>query len=243
MTRGCVGLRRVGRGAIRRDRFVPHAEAGEDVRGHVQGVRNPRRDRGIRFGCRQAARCERGIIVTVDEIVRGAGMIAVCRPQFFQNRGRLQLVRQSRVSRRGIPNGQDRQRVEDARFKIVGIAVVQFAHRFFVRDHAIARSHWTVAGLSGRGGGRPIRRVVIGVESRNETPFAIGSGLHCHCLGHGCLAGAHFVRPGRGPDRVPPRHGDSPLCHRAVGILLGDGGEDPARLFVEKRMQQRAPRD
>jgi len=42
---------------------------------------------------RQAAFRERGIIVTVDEIVRGAGMIAVRCPQFFENRGRLKLIR------------------------------------------------------------------------------------------------------------------------------------------------------
>ena len=164
-------------------------------------------------------------------------MIVVRRPQFFQNRSRLQLVRQSRVSRRGITNGQDREGVEDARFEIVGIPLIKFAHRFFVRDHAIARSNWTVAGLSGRSGGRPVRRVVVGVESGDETPFAISSGLHCHCLGRGRLAGAHFVGSRRCPDWVPPGHRDSPLRHCAVWILLGDGGEATARLFIEKRVQ------
>jgi hypothetical protein len=37
---------------------------------------------------------------------------------------------------------------------------------------------------------------------------------------------------------MPPRHGDSPLCHGTRWILFGNAGENPARLFIEERVQQ-----
>src|SRR5437870_2636026 len=37
---------------------------------------------------------------------------------------------------------------------------------------------------------------------------------------------------------MPPRHGDSPLRHRALRIAFGDGGKNASRFFIEKRMEQ-----
>ncbi len=116
----------------------------------MQGVRNPRRDGTVASGGGQSALGERWIIVAMDQIVGDAGMVRVFLPQLFQESSRLQLVGQSRVSRRRITNRQYREGVKGLRFKIVGILVVKLAHRFFISDHAIARSHWPMTGLSDR---------------------------------------------------------------------------------------------
>ena len=38
---------------------------------------------------------------------------------------------------------------------------------------------------------------------------------------------------------MPPRHGDSPLGHRAFRIALGHRSKNAPRLFVEERVEQR----
>ena len=166
-------------------------------------------------------------------------MVRVLFPEFFQNAGSLELFRQARVIRRGITDTQHRESVKGLHFKIVRIRVAELAHRFFVGHYPVARSDWTVARLSNRRCGRTVRGVVIDIERRDESALAIRADVHRHRLFNGCFACAHFVRSGRRPDWMPPRHGDSPLRHRAFRIAFGDGGKDTSRLFVEKRVEQR----
>ena len=166
-------------------------------------------------------------------------MLGIFLPQLFQNSSRLELVRQRRVGRRRVANRQNRQGVKGLRFNIVRIIIVKFAHRFFIRDHAIARSDRPMAGLSDLTRGGAVRRVVVGIQRRDKLPLAIGAAGHCHGFIRRRFARAHFVGSRRRPDRMPPRHGDSPLRHGAGRILLGDVGENAARLLIKKRVQQR----
>ncbi len=87
--------------------------------------------------------------------------------------------------------------------------------------------------------GGTVRCVVVGIQRCDKAPLAIGASLHCHGLIRCRLAGAHFVGSRRRPDRMPPRHGDSPLRHGTRWILCGDVGENPARLLIKERVQQR----
>src|SRR5439155_487279 len=78
----------------------------------------------------------------------------------------------------------------------------------------------------------------ISVQRSNESALAIRAGVHRHRLLNGCFACAHFVRSGRRPDWMPPRHGDSPLRHRAFRVALGHRSKNASSLFVEKRVKQ-----
>ncbi|PYL39427.1 MAG: hypothetical protein DMF36_05515 [Verrucomicrobia bacterium] len=125
-------------------------------------------------------------------------------------------------ARHGITCGQDREGVEGLDFELVRILVAQLMHRFFVSDHTIAWSNWSMTRLSNRACVRTLPRIVINVECRYESSLSIRSGVQCHCFFNSRFAGAHLVRPRRRPNRMPPCHGDSPLSHRAFGVALGD---------------------
>jgi hypothetical protein len=80
----------------------------------------------------------------MDQVMNHAGVVCVLFPQLFQDGGCLKLFRQSRVVRRGVTDTQDRESVESLHFEIVGILVAELTHRFFVGDHAVAWSYWSV---------------------------------------------------------------------------------------------------
>src|SRR5439155_9666146 len=124
--------------------------------------------------------------------------------------------------------------VEGLGFEIVRILVAGLAHRSFVGNHPIARSDWPMTRLSNRTRCRTVRRIVIDVERRNEPSLAVCPGIHRHCFFNGSFARAHFLRSGWRPNRMPPRHGDSPLSHRTFRVLLGHRRENTSRLFVEE---------
>src|SRR5207245_4665169 len=123
-------------------------------------------------------------------------------------------------------------------FEIVRILLVKLAHRFFISDYPIARPYGPMTGLSNRARVGTVRRIVVDIERLDESSLALRASGHPHGLLDCCLAGTHFVGSWRRPDRMPPRHGDPPISHGAFRILLGDRSENPARLFIEERVQQ-----
>ncbi len=174
----------------------------------------------------------------MDQVVNHSGMVSVLFPEFFQYACSLNLLRQARVVRRGVTSSQHRERIEGLHFEIVRMLITELAHCFFIGDNPIARSDGSVTRLSNRSCARAVRRVVIGVECSNESALAIRAGVHRHRLFNGCFACAHFVRSGRRPDWMPPRHGDSPLRHRAFRVAFGHRSKNASSLFVEKRVKQ-----
>src|SRR5205823_4856464 len=137
-----------------------------------------------------------------------------------------------------ITRGQYREGVKGLRFEIVRIFLGELAHRFFISDHPIARPYWPMTGLSDSTRVGAVRGIVVDIERLDESSLALRAAGHSHGLLDCCLAGMHFVGSWRCPDRMPPRHGDSPLRHRAVWILRRELGENPPRLFIEERVQQ-----
>ena len=126
-------------------------------------------------GC-QAACSERGVIVTMNEIVRDAGMLAGSSSTTFrESSAACSWLRQRRVGRRGVTNGQHRQGVKGLRFKIVGITLRQVRASLFhkrSRDRAGPPDHGRTVRPRPRG---PVRRVVVGIERRDELPLAISA--------------------------------------------------------------------
>src|SRR5216117_1826592 len=234
MAHSRVSARCLSGSLVGSDGFVPHPETSEDVRRHVQRVRYPWRNRIISPGRSQSTLGQRGIIVAMDQVMNYAGMVRVLFPQLFQDGGRLKLFRQTRVIGRGITFSQNRESVEGLRFEIVWILVPELVHRFFVSDHTVAWSDWSVTRLSNSAWARTVRRIIINIERGNESPLSVRYALHRHCFFNGRLARAHLVRSGGCPNGVPPRHGDSPLSHRAFGVALSHRSKNTSRLFVEK---------
>src|SRR5207245_2056197 len=124
-------------------------------------------------------------------------------------------------------------------FEIVRILLVKLAHRFFISDYPIARPYGPMTGLSNRARVGTIRCVVVDIERLDESSLALRASGHPHGLLDYCLAGTHFVGSWRRPDRMPPCHGDSPLRHSTVWILLCYGSENSPGLFIDERVQQR----
>src|SRR5205814_4555451 len=131
--------------------------------------------------------------------------------------------------------GQYREGVKRLRFEIIGIPLRKLTHRFFISDYPIARPYWSMTGLSNRARVGAVRGIVVDIERLDESSLALRATGHSHCLLDCCLACRHFVRSWRRPNRMPPRHGDSPLRHGTVWILLGDGSKNSPGLFVEER--------
>src|SRR4029077_3194841 len=136
-----------------------------------------------------------------------------------------------------ITRGQYCEGVKGLCFEVIGIPLGKLAHLFFISDHPIARSYWPVTGLSNRAQVGTVRGIVVDIERLDEASLALCASGHSHGLLDCCLAGAHFVRSWRRPNRMPPCHGDSPLRHGAVWILCRDLGENPARLFIKERVE------
>src|ERR1041384_4071594 len=144
MPHGSVTTRSFSGGAIRGDGFIPHSQAGKNMRRHMERVRHPWRDIIIRLGCSQAAVCELRVIVSVNQVMNDSRMIRVLFPELFQDTRCFQLLRQSCVVRRGVTSRQYREGVEGLYFKVVRILVAQLAHGIFVSDYAIAWSDRSV---------------------------------------------------------------------------------------------------
>src|SRR6266436_6801387 len=109
----------------------------------------------------------------MDQVMNDAGMIWVLFPQLFQDRSCLKLFRQTRVIGRGVTFSENRESVEGLRFEILRILVAELVHRFFVCDHPVAQSDWSMTRLPNRICARTVRRIVLNIERGNESALAI----------------------------------------------------------------------
>ena len=112
-------LRGVGRAAVGRRRIGPGADAGEDVRGHVQRVRRVGRDLGVAARRGHALLRDRRRVVAVDQVMRDAGVIGMLGELLLEDPGRLEL-RGVRLVGRELRPGEV-QRVEDLRLVVVRV--------------------------------------------------------------------------------------------------------------------------
>src|SRR5437773_8924131 len=170
----------------------------------------------------------------MDQVMNYSRMIRVLFPQLFQDSSCFKLLRQTGVIGRGITDSERRESVEGLGFEVVRIFVAELAHRFFVGDYPIARSNRSMTRLPNRTSGRTVRCIVINIERRDKSSLAVRAGVDRHRFFDRRFARAHFISSGWRPNRMPPRHRDSPLSHRAFRIAFGYRREYAARLFVEK---------
>ena len=175
-----------------------------------EGMCSARRRRGdlrIRVGITQAERRVDGIVIGVNQVVRGAGMLRILRRDLLDNRGGAHVDREVAAA---VAGAEQRERVERLHFVIAGILVGHALHRF--------------------GGGLIARQLLsgtVGFFDRGCQPFLSRSapwrGVHPRSRR------TSPARPSRGPrgalpHRVIESHGLAPVghCKRGVGFLRLD---------------------
>ena len=129
-----VGLRGPHRSRVGRDRFLPIADPGENVRRHVLRVRRIRRDLRIAQRRRQAFGGDARIVVQMDQIMRDAGMLRLALEDRLEDGRPLELVGVGLVG--GRRRDIERDRVEDLGFVVIGIFRRQRLHRLQIGLHA-----------------------------------------------------------------------------------------------------------
>ncbi len=157
-------------------------------------------------------------------VMARAGMLRLLCEHPLQNLAGLELILVGLVETVG--GGEQRQRVEDPRFTIVGVAL---------RD----RLHLAHVGGCARA---VIELVVIGVEGRQRVEivaFARRLRAQRQRLRDGVASFLQVGRRRRRPNLVPDAHGDTPIRHGAIGFGLGDRGKFLQRLPVPERVQGR----
>ena len=206
---------------------LPHADAREGVRRHVQRVRRRGRDRRVALRGETRAGSERGDVVGVDDVVRESRVIGLLRPERLEDPPRLDLLRVRLVRRQR--RGDERDRVEDLRLRVGRLRGDELGHRALVRDLArvlvrvlvvvVQSAHRAdVAALALRG----VRRVTLrGVRGR--APLREQR--------RRAVAGRHRI--------APPRERDPPVRHRAGGVRREHVVERLQRRAELERVQQR----
>ncbi len=222
--------RGLGRGQVRIDRLLPHAEAGEDVRRHVQRVRRGRRDLGVAARRRQRQIRQRRVVEGVDHVVRDPRVLGLERKQAIQDLRRPLLPRVGLVGRRVVGHAEDRQGVEDRRLMVVGDALRHAGHRLLVGHHA----RWVGHAVS----------LVVGVDRGDVVALSRARRAESGRLLSRRLPSGEFAFRRRPPNRVEIAHRDPPVRHGAAGVLRRHVLEGLRRLGVGERVQQRqAPRE
>jgi hypothetical protein len=140
----------------------------------------------------------------------------------FQDRARFLLVCVGLIARRRV--GPQRQRIENRRLAVVGIAGMEPLHRLFIS----------------KGAGAMVELVRIFVESLdggNVVSLALGLGPH----GAGLFDGGPTlfqILGSRGfPEFMVVRHRDSPVSHAAGGIFFGHCGKRLSSFVVPEGME------
>ncbi len=207
------------------DGIVPQAEAGEDVRGHVEGVRRIGRDDGVGTGGFQAEFGEGRIIDAVNDVVGDAGVVLVARQELIEDVAAALLPGVGLVSGVEIADGYQLEGVEDGGFVIVRIAGADTGEGDFV----VLRAGGVVYG------GPVFVKDGEGVE---VIVFSGSAGGNGECAGQSCGALLQFVgRRGR-PDGVIPSAGDTPECHGAGWVGRGGIVKGETGFFIAEGMEQ-----
>jgi hypothetical protein len=160
----------------------------------------------------------------MNDIVAWARVLRLLREGLFQNLARLELILVSLVQTVG--GGEQRQRVEDPRLAVIGIALRDLLHLAHIGSCAHAM----------------IELVMIRVERRERLEiisFARSLRLECESPRNGIASLLQVGRRRRRPNLVPDAHGDPPVRHGAIRFGLGDRGKFLQGLPVPERMQRR----
>ena len=205
--------------------LFPQTEPRENVRRHVQGMRNRRGDPGVNACGRQPLRCKIRIIVGVNQVMRHAGMGGIFHQQWREDRACLELISVGLIGRQR--GGIEDQGIQDLRLDVVGIAVGYSSHRLLEGNDPLPEIH-----------GFPILQehgqccdvVVLALAARAEALR----------LRVGCRRRFHRIRICRPCKRVAHGHeGIAPVRHRALRVQLEHLPERLLSGIEPERVKQR----
>src|SRR5262245_13673105 len=166
---------------------------------------------------------ERRIVVTVNQIVRNAGMLRFNSQNTVQNFSGLLLVRVALVIRRH-PRRNERQRVEDRGLMIFRVTPAESLHRVAISERA-----------------RPVVKgpgvFVEDFDGRDVVSLTLSARADGFSLLYGCLPLLQFLFYRRGPDGMVVTHRYAPVANTALLISEGNLCESFFGLLVLERME------
>ncbi len=194
------------RRCVRGDGFFPKSDHGVDMRRHVPRVRYGRRNARIAPRRGNSFFGKRRKVVGMNEVVRHARMLRVLVEELLQKRRGFDLVGIGQVAflRRGL----QRQRIIDLHLVIVGIALRHALHRGIVGCQS--GTHGNLVMVAEIGAQR-LDPVALTLRLRPGHPRffqRVPSRLRVGPRRRGCQGVAEVI------------HRQTPVCHRAGGILL-----------------------
>src|SRR5215469_5827379 len=159
----------------------------------------------------------------MDDVVGNARMLWLFNKEWLQNVTCFFLVCIRLVG--GIRGRQQGERMKDGGFMVVWIVRLELVHCLFISESASA----------------VIKLVVVLVkrrESGDVVPLSLRLGAGCIRLFRCRPTRFEVRRPGRGPDLMVVRHGDSPVRHATGRVLLCYSGKGIVGLLVPKGMER-----
>src|SRR5262245_15287162 len=151
---------------------------------------------------------ERRIVVTVNQIVRNAGMLRFDSQNTVQNFSGLLLVRVALVIRHD-PRRNERQRVEDHGLMIFRVTPVESPHRIAISERARPMV---------KGGGVFIERF----DGRAGVSLTLSARADGFSLLYGGLPLLQVLPYRRRPDGMVVTHRDAPVAHTTLLISEGN---------------------
>src|SRR5215467_7256109 len=129
-------VRGKSRSQIGSDGIIPHAEACEDVRRHMQGMRGGGRNFRVGTRCSEALLSHFLVVAGMDQIMRDSGVPWVFVKMRLENlRGKLlSLMRLVE----GRSASQEREGIKDLRFWVLRICCRELSHSAFVVGYSLS---------------------------------------------------------------------------------------------------------
>src|SRR5437667_8903148 len=203
------------------DRFLPIADAGEDMRRHVLRMRRRRRDLRIPLGRVEASLRQGRRVVEMDQIVGDAGMARLAQEDRLEDRSALELHRIGLVVRRGRDVEFDR--VENLRFVVIRISLRHAFHGLEVGEHAGAMVDFVEVGIEG---GHRIDEIALALRLRADRLALLDR-----------REAERKVADGRRRVRIVEKaQRNAPIGHAAIRIGLEHLLEEFLRLAIPERM-------
>jgi len=207
------------------DGVLPHAEANENVRRHMDGMRRVGRDGGVTAGGGEALWREALLVRGVDDVVRNAGMARVLFEKRIEDGDGFLAELQSLDGVLFVSQRDEGERVKGADFDVTRKVGVPLFHRSRIRSDA--RFVFQLAVLKEN------------CRCFNKTFFSWRDGFLLFCLIEFLASYFQALVVGKIPELMIERHRFAPVSHTAFRVLLRSFGECVFRLQILERMEKR----
>src|SRR5260370_28520571 len=191
------------------------------MRRHVIGMGRGRRNLGVHPGGGEAFFGEHGVVVAMDDVVGGTGVVRLLCENRCKYFATLTLIGEGLV---GFGSGDDeREGVEDSSFVVSWVRRLYRTHPL-LESLGVTESGFAVITLNFR------QSVDVGYFASRGLPIGVRD---LPCLLEGLSPVSHIAVA---PQTMVVRHRHSPLCHATFWIWTGDFTEGLSCLVIRKGM-------